>query len=391
MHPDSVRHALAIHVAAANDLTGRWCQRVGSGDFVLSGCGVWPLLAILAEVANEPARSELAGATGVAAEAARSAGLALLAELTEAESASAALGVWVREDLTLREEWVRALPEGTVEPLTDQAALDAWADRHTGGLIDRFPLPIDPATVLMLATALVAKTAWDKPFDDSVLEPDSGPWAGHQGPGLGRYSQALSDAAVLAADTPVTRVVVRGTADLDVHLLLGADSPTVSPAEVLAAGLGALDGSIEAHPALDAASTPTAAPGVTVREAHATADALRIELPPFEIRSQHDLMSNTDLFGLHTASNPTSGHFPGISDELLRVDRAAQHARARFTRGGFEAAAVTAVSMTRAIAYVHPHATTELTVTFDRPFGFLAVHRPTGLVVVAGWVAEPPV
>jgi hypothetical protein len=30
-------------------------------------------------------------------------------------------------------------------------------------------------------------------------------------------------------------------------------------------------------------------------------------------------------------------------------------------------------------------------VTFDRPFGFLAVHRPTGLVVVAGWVAAPPV
>jgi hypothetical protein len=27
--------------------------------------------------------------------------------------------------------------------------------------------------------------------------------------------------------------------------------------------------------------------------------------------------------------------------------------------------------------------------TFDRPFGFVGVHRPTGLVLVAGWVAEP--
>lgn len=27
--------------------------------------------------------------------------------------------------------------------------------------------------------------------------------------------------------------------------------------------------------------------------------------------------------------------------------------------------------------------------TFDRPFGFVAMHRPTGLVLLAGWVAEP--
>jgi hypothetical protein len=25
----------------------------------------------------------------------------------------------------------------------------------------------------------------------------------------------------------------------------------------------------------------------------------------------------------------------------------------------------------------------------DRPFGFLAVHRDTGLVLVAGWVTDP--
>ncbi|GGV14111.1 hypothetical protein GCM10010182_38300 [Actinomadura cremea] len=30
-----------------------------------------------------------------------------------------------------------------------------------------------------------------------------------------------------------------------------------------------------------------------------------------------------------------------------------------------------------------------LDVTFDRPFGFLARHRPTGLVLLAGWVADP--
>ncbi|WP_319945361.1 serpin family protein [Nocardia macrotermitis] len=375
--------SLLSHVAAANELTGRWCERAGSDDFVLSGCGVWPLLGILADAADEPARSELAAAASIAAPAARRAASALLAELTDADSTAAALGVWVRPDIALHEAWVRTLPPGTVEKLTGQPALDAWADRHTRGLIDRFPLDVQPDTLLILATAIVAKTAWRTPFHDDVLEPESGPWAGHRGPGLSRDSETLTDATVLAAPTPVTRVVVRGTGDLDVHLLLG----DASPAEVLRAGLGVLDGSIEAHTALRIGDT---GPGLTVRETRATTDTLRIQLPPFVIRSSHDLMKHPDLFGLHTAADPRTGHFPALSDTPLRVDGAAQHALARFTREGFEAAAVTAVRMVRAVAYRRPHRTTEVAVTFDRPFGFLAVHRPTGLAVVAGWVAAPP-
>ncbi len=32
---------------------------------------------------------------------------------------------------------------------------------------------------------------------------------------------------------------------------------------------------------------------------------------------------------------------------------------------------------------------TYASVDFDRPFGFLAVHRPSRLAVVAGWVKSP--
>ena len=35
---------------------------------------------------------------------------------------------------------------------------------------------------------------------------------------------------------------------------------------------------------------------------------------------------------------------------------------------------------------IHPE---YLIVTFDRPFAYYAVHRPTGLILVAGWVTEP--
>lgn len=380
---DHVQSSLLSHVAAANDLTGRWCERAGSDDFVLSGCGIWPLLGILADAADEPARSELAAATSIPADESRAAALALLTEIADADSTSAALGVWVDPDLTLHEAWVRALPEGTVEKLTGRAALDSWADRHTGGLIDRFPLDVQPETLMVLATAIVAKTSWRTPFDDDVLEPASGPWAGHRGPGLSRNSETLSDAALLTAPAPVTRVVVRGTGDLDVHLLLG----DASPAETLRAGLGVLDGSVEVNSALQIGDT---GPGLTVRQTRAVADTLRIQLPPFEIHSAHDLLTHRDLFGLRTATDPLAGHFPALSDTPLCVDAAAQNARARFTREGFEAAAVTAVGVVRAVAFRRPHATTEISVNFDRPFGFLAVHRPTGSAVVAGWVAHPP-
>ncbi|WP_332838981.1 hypothetical protein [Nocardia bovistercoris] len=63
---------------------------------------------------------------------------------------------------------------------------------------------------------------------------------------------------------------------------------------------------------------------------------------------------------------------------------------ARFTSGGFEAAAVTAIGMARAAAPSQSRRIRCVEVTFDRPFGFLAVHRPTGLAIVAGWVATPP-
>ncbi|RDI50687.1 serine protease inhibitor [Nocardia mexicana] len=378
-----VQTSLLPHVAAANDLTGRWCAVAGTDDFVLSGCGAWPLLGVLATAANEPVRSELAAAVGLSADDAQSAALRLLSELADAETVAGALGVWVRDDVELHEQWARSLPDGVVEKLTGQAALDAWADRHTAGLIERLPLSVTGDTLLVLATAVVARTAWLQPFHDDVLEPSDGPWRGHRGRGLSRDSQHLRDAAILSGAAPVTRVVVRGTGDLDVHLLLGDGTP----GEVLGTGFGALDGSVEAHTDLPIG---TEAPGLAVRKTRAVADTLRIQLPPFEIRSSHDLLAHPDLFGLRTATDGTRDRFPAISTTPLRVDSAAQDALARFTRDGFEAAAVTAIALTRAAAAFRPRPAVEISATFDRPFGFLAVHRPTGLVIVAGWVARPP-
>ncbi|WP_067842090.1 serpin family protein [Nocardia lijiangensis] len=375
------------HVAAVNELTARWAAAAGADDFVVSGAGLWPLLGLLAGAAEGPARDELEAAIGVPAKSAHGAALELMRIMAESEDLSAVLGAWFAETLPLRREWTDTVPPDTIGRLTGQDALDAWAARGTGGLIERFPLRIAPDIRMVLATALVARTRWRDPFDDTVLRPESGPWRGLRGRGLVRSTGDLTAAALLDGPDPVTRVVVTGTADLDVHLLLGSSMP----GSVLATGLAALTGRTPVRSALPPGTT---GPGLRVSQHHAPrpGDRLDIRMPPFEIRSSHNLCATPELFGLTAAMTTDRGHFPAVSPQELAIAQGAQDVLARFTAEGFEAAAVTAVSA-RAVSMPlrADHLVTQVDVVFDRPFGFLAVHRETGLAVVAGWVARLPI
>ena len=144
--------------------------------------------------------------------------------------------------------------------LTNQAALDRWADEQTGGLIDKFPIAIDEETLLVLASALTARVRWRTLFEGyprvrgDKWPDDPGP-ADQQSPS--RTTSDLSIAAVL--DDVVTRVIVEGDGDVDVHLLLGTDQP---PAEILGAGLRELSGQAQVRVAADTGHR--GGPGLTV-------------------------------------------------------------------------------------------------------------------------------
>ena len=81
------------------------------------------------------------------------------------------------------------------------------------------------------------------------------------------------------------------------------------------------------------------------------------------------------------------GHFPAMSSHPLAVSAAKQNAIAHFTAEGFEAAAVTALGGAGGAA--PRRKVKQVRVEFDRPFGFFATHRISGLTLAAGWVAEP--
>jgi len=363
---------MALPVDALNAMTARWIAALPDRATTCSAAGAWPLLAILADAADGAARDELASAVGVDPTSGTQAGLTVLSWLDDTDGLSGALGVWHRDELPIRAEWESRMPSGVTEkfsgdPVEDQRTLDTWARERTDGLIQRMPVTIDSEILLLLASALTLQTTWTQKFTPR---------------GGTSLTRTTRDPAIVRTAEDVTCVRVDGDNGLDVHLILGVDgAPTGT---VLSRGLEAIAG------AVPPVSDPAAAtgPGVSVTTVPSTSPGPEVMLtvPPFTVRADHDLLELPEVFGLATITDRRRGHLPGISEQPLYVGAARQTAVAEFSATGFKAAAVTAVGM-RATAMVRPmNEAIRINVTLDRPFGFLAVHRDSGLVLFAGWV-----
>ncbi|MFJ6506589.1 serpin family protein [Streptomyces sp. NPDC091879] len=381
-------------VRAVNGLTARWAG-VSEGGTTFSAAGVWPLLALLADGAGGVARAELAEALGLPAGQAAQSAHELLAAMSSMRGLGTALGLWTRRTLELRKEWRAGLPVDAHGVLTgdlaaDHRALDAWAVQRTGGLIDGMPVMLNEATQLVLASALAMRTQWLSPFHEVPLDTAYEPWATVPRMGLRRSSTVLDRVGV--TDTPgghVTELKVLGNNALDVHLLLGEEGMT--PGHVLGVGVDLLAGrcTVVSGPGLPYGNV---GPGLLVEKVHSTRPeppSLEVTTAAYTMNASHDLLKLHGLFGLTTARDTSRGHFPGISDFPLAIESAHQKTMAKFGALGFEAAAVTAFALGPTGAPDFRYLTTRISAAFDRPFGFLALHRHTRLVLTAGWVTDP--
>ena len=379
-------------VDAVNRMTARWIQGCGDESSVFCAPSAWPLLALLAHAAEGSGRRELANAVGLPADDSRAAGVEVMALLRGMTAVRSALGVWASERLPLEPAWTAGLPSETVGSITgnpgvDMPALDDWARYNTGGLIDRMPLETDPSTLLLLTAAMSVRTRWLQPFTDygRPATYDAGPWRGRRYHGLSRETEALDQVTVTATNQgEITCLRLPGDQDIIVHLVIGE---TERPAaDVLKGGLAALSGRDRRGGELRIGDT---APGLFVEWTtdFTSADRLRALVPRFRVGASHDLLRQPDVFGLQTVTDTTRGHFPVMSRYPLAVSAAKQNAVAHFTAKGFEAAAVTVFGF--AAAGMPTQKAKQVSVTFDRPFGFYAVHHPSGLILAAGWVAEP--
>ncbi len=401
-------------VAALARYARSFHQAAGDRHHVASPLGAWLLLALAGPVCAGDDLRQLAQILGVDADAAAGFAAELLTHPHPVVHTGAA--VWGASGSAAGARiasWQAGLPpQVDTGPVPAQADLDAWVRRHTTGLIDRFPAEGGAAVTWLLATALATRVSWQRPFDlapASALGPAS-PWAATLtrvlrppgGPGNRRVPG--HDQFIAATDT-AGEVAVHAASARDGLLLVSvAAAPQVPAVDVLSAAydLGTALGAgrpLTRSSLFDLPLGDGAAWTITQERAGTTAPDGKEErctavLPAWSAHSAHQL------------TDPRLG-FAAVRHALDPVDpwQARQAAMARYTRTGFEAAAVTALAVAASAVKRTPGIRRTAELRFGHPFAVVAVttgnpalpsrHRPEppdpwhGLPVFSAWVASP--
>ncbi|MFF5972312.1 serpin family protein [Streptomyces sp. NPDC012769] len=337
-------------------LAGRWLPLLGDDDFVCSPAGLWLALAAVASGAGGETAEELREALGVAGPEAAGA-VTATAAMSRSGGLALATGAWSR--VPLRPEFQGRLPDvgfGTLGGRA-QGEIDAWVRKATGDRIERLPLTLNGGEDLVLAGALALKAAWqkrfpaqltrDEPFTDGYGDTTAVPTMHQLIPA--RWAWRTGGATVV--ELPCEGGAVR------VRFVLGEEGG--GPAEVLPLAWAG-----------PAARTPL------------RAEAVDLALPRFSLRTRTDVYERLPALGMGLAVRPDAD-FSGMSPVPLYVSAAVQEALVEIAEEGVEAAAVTAVAMTRGAAPPrHPRIER---IAFDRPFGFVVLDGTGGLPLFAGW------
>ncbi|NYI78760.1 hypothetical protein [Nocardioides panzhihuensis] len=328
---------------------------------VISYAGLWLLLASLAPAAE----TETDEVLGLNRADARAAALALLE--APHPTIGAAVAGWLRPGVEL----TKALPV-MLDPLPEQAGLDAWADEHTRGLITEFPLEIDSSTLLVFASALVVTPRWSEPLDDD-------------GDGLLLLEGGFQAVVETEAAGPVAVACPSSEDGISVYSVVAADG--VSAADVWLAAdevVRRIDsGEVRNRtfePGTDAAGGHAWAVEEVTVFGGAPADRWRSHLPEWSAEDRHDL----------DAAPGVAEIARGVMAAVEKESEAAcvQKAVASYDREGFEAAAVTGM-MVRAGGAPRETTVRQIDLRFDRPHAVVAVARGgawEGIPLFSSWV-----
>jgi len=377
---------------------GTFHEVIGDGHHVASPLGAWLLLALCAPATDGAQADALADVLGGGADEVAAVAAEMLAAPHPLVAAAAA--VW-GEPGAAGERWLAGLPPAVARgDIPGQDDLDRWARDHTFGLIEKFPLNVDAADYLLLASALATKVSWDRPFDlapGSALG-ESSPWARD----LRHVLRSPNDPGHTAFITTTPRA-----GDVAVHVgharggLLVASviaAADVSSADVLAAAhaIGIACARGEPLPRRALSGLPEGdGPLWSVRDepsAGKLGERCVAILPAWSATDNYDL--SDPRLGFAAAARALGGGDPW---------EARQAATASYSRTGFEAAAVTAMAAMMAmmprrgvlrtveLRFGHPYAVVAVTADDDAaPGGGLAKRGPwDGVPVFSAWVAEP--
>lgn len=373
----------------------------GDGHQVASPLGAWLLLALCGPATGGAERTQLNDVLGCGVPEAAAIAADLLAAPHPLVAAAAA--VWNRPG-TADERWLAGLPVSVERgDIPGQAELDDWARRHTFGLIDRFPIQVGHRLCLLLASALATKVSWDCPFElapGSALG-ESSPWSQRLAGVLGSPRHPGHSAFIAATPQAGNVAVHVGQARGGLLVASVAAEPDVACTDVLAVAhsLATACALGQPVPRRSLFTLPLGDwPLWSLREELSDSgggERCVAFLPAWSARSEHDLTDPRFGFAAATAAF-------GKDDPW----RATQAAMARYSRTGFEAAAVTAMSLlsmrrsqrgllrTAELRFGHPYAVVAVTTDEDEAGrgGSAGRARPGpwhGIPVFSAWVTSP--
>ena len=381
---------------------------------VASPLGAWLVLALaaFADDGRDPqAREQLEAALGCSLPDAADAATTLLDRPHPAVTAAAALWWSVSIEGPALAAYAESLPaRATRERVRNQQQLDDWAREHSLGMIERFPLTLDPTVVLVLASALATRVRWIDPFD-------AVPASALAAPG-GRFSGRVARALRSTDSHDVRLVATRAAGLVGAHVAASGDGlavvsvlpgPDVDRATGLAAAYevaGALDGDrIHRHVSLyDVPLGPSELGEVDEDRVEGKGskdlEAGVAVLPSWTARSELNLVRDPAA-GFHAAGRLLGNVAPSADVDARQV------AVATYGREGFEGAAVTGMALLASWSAPRELRRRTLVLRFDRPYAAVAVAVPPpvgpheadgaespyrawfGLPVFGAWITEP--
>jgi serpin B len=260
--------------------------------------------------------------------------------------------------------------EGALE--TSRLKINAWVEEQTGSKIRDLigPTDLERATRLVLVNALYFRASWSEPFQKSATQP--APFLLEPGHRVDVPTMALTSRLGYARRDGFQSVTLPYEGGGFQFLILLPD-PEVTLAQ------------------LESRLTPA-----LLAEAAGSARAkVALFLPKFRIQPPTvDLAEGLKKLGMRTAFDEPrrSANFERMAerkpDEYLFIGKVLHKTFLDLDENGTEAAAATAVGMTKATSMPAPE-NPPVEVRVDRPFLFAVQHRSSGVCLFLGRVTDP--
>jgi hypothetical protein len=396
--------------AAISAYATRFHATADKEHHVASPLGAWILLALCATGSEGRLRGELTRILGADVDTAAAFAATLLGQPHRA--VDLATGVWTSRKVAAASAagWLARLPSAVDRgELPKPAALDAWTEAHTHGMIRRSPVELTPATMLILVTVLATKVSWEEPFIPITAAHrglvGSTMWSGNVERVLKAPESKSHDQFIAATDRAGDVGVHTADAEEGMSVTSVIAERGVSPSDVIATAYEIGCGRhVPKRSLFDLPLGISPMWRITEQAVETSASNGREEkyeavLPAWRAEGSHDLGRDDLGFpAVAAALQPILG----LADH--RYD-ATQAAVARYGRTGFSAAAITAMRMRLGGAREprrRPGLLRVATLQFGHPYAVVAVTNDRrrlestthfgpwhGVPVYSVWVAEP--